>query len=220
MYSMGPGIRSGLVELISHPNQTLNNFYFDALKFTGFAIFLVGIFVAISKKEKVLIYSVLVGAIAFSFFMMQAGHGFQMHEYYTLPFIPFMSAMAGYGLVSLKMRSFRIAVLAIVLIEGVLNQQHDFFIKEKHKYKLGLEALADDYVPRGNLVIVNGGYNPQLMYFAHRRGWAVDSLNPLSVEFYKHGGAHFIIWDKHYNIDFPNFGEKLFEDQDFIISRI
>ena len=42
-------------------------------------------------------------------------------------------------------------------------------------YKLDLEQIADNVCQKSDLIIINGGDNPQQLYFAHRKGWTVKN---------------------------------------------
>ena len=216
---MGPGISKGFIQLIQTPNQTLNNFYFDALKFSGFALFLFGIFIIIKERIFSLIAIVGLYSLAFFIFMMQAGYGFRIHEYYTLPYIPLMALIAGYGLSKIRKPFWGYLLLSVIVLEGILNQQHDFFIKENHRYKLDLESLVSEIVEKDELVVVNGGENPQMMYFAHRRGWSIDAITlgkKRKIQTLRDEGASYLIWDKHLSSQFHIQLPVLFENEDYV----
>lgn len=53
------------------------------------------------------------------------------------------------------------------------NQQHEFFIKDEVKYKLKIEAIAQQYTAKNDLIAVNGDGNPLLLYLADRKGWSM-----------------------------------------------
>ena len=58
------------------------------------------------------------------------------------------------------------------VIEGISNQQHDFFIKSSEKYLLALESIADSVSKRTDLIAINeNSENPQKIYLTHRKGW-------------------------------------------------
>lgn len=64
--------------------------------------------------------------------------------------------------------------IVLICVEGIANQQHDFFIHSNQVYKTELEALLDNTIDRNEKIIINGGQSPQDMYFAHRRGWSIE----------------------------------------------
>ena len=62
----------------------------------------------------------------------------------------------------------------LICVEGIANQQHDFFIHPDQAYKTELEGLLDRTIEEKGKIIINGGQSPQDMYFAHRRGWSIE----------------------------------------------
>jgi hypothetical protein len=52
--------------------------------------------------------------------------------------------------------------LALITIESVANQHDDMLLKESEMYKLSLESIVDKYVPKEDLIIVNGTPSPRL----------------------------------------------------------
>lgn len=219
LFSMGPGSAEGMKQLIGAPLEMLDNFYFDALKFSGFVLFIIGLIAAIKNRAYNVLGVLLLSMTSFLLFMLQAGYGFSMHEYYTLPFVPTMAFMAGYGLSMIPLATIRSTLVAVIMIEGVANQQHDFFIKDKQRYKLGLEAFLDAHIGE-ELIVVNGGQNPQLMYFAHRRGWT-ESSERLSkghrLKALVRKGAQYLVWDKNVEVSPPSAITARAENEHFVI---
>jgi 4-amino-4-deoxy-L-arabinose transferase-like glycosyltransferase len=220
LFRMGPGVLEGFKQLIAKPSEMVDNFYFDALKFSGFILFCWGLVQAVLKKAMHVLAVFVSTSEAFLLFMLQAGYGFSMHEYYTLPFVPTMAFIAGYGLTEIPSKRLRIALLAFIMIEGVANQQHDFFVKDKQRYKLTLENFLEQNLDPEHLVVVNGGENPQMMYFAHRRGWSFSSEELLQherLETLHNDGAHYLIWDKHVSDQKPTALDAIAENDDYAI---
>lgn len=198
-YMMGPSFGEGIKQLISMPKETLDNFYFESLKFTGFIAFLMGIYYSIKLRHYTIAFPFLLWSIAFLVFISKAGSGFSTHDYYTIPFVPAMALLAGFGVSKLPKNSYQIIALLIISIEGIANQHHDFRIKDKELVKLNLENICDTFSTREDRVVINTGMNPQSIYFCNRKGWSMesselnkektlDSLNAL--------GAQFLIIDK------------------------
>ena len=101
-------------------------------------------------------------------------------------------------------------------MEGIANQQHDFFIKENQVYQLKLEEKAAQFIGKNDLVIINGGDSPQAIYFAHRKGWTVDNemiQNENSIDSLVNLGAKFLIVDK-VNVDSKKLPYHLINDDD------
>jgi hypothetical protein len=107
-------------------------------------------------------------------FIIKTGAVFPLHSYYVIPFVPLMALVAGYFISKIPLR-FQYILLGLIAIEAIANQQHDFFIKDSEKYKLGLEQVAEKTIPKGDLIIINGGASPQQIYLSHRKGWTVES---------------------------------------------
>ena len=102
-----------------------------------------------------------------------------------------------------------------------MNQQHDFLKKSEHEYLITLEEKLNNYMEKGDLIIVNGGMNPQLIYFTHHRGWSLepgDAHNEEKIKSFKKKGAKYLLVDKavlQKNEMYP--GVKLFEDENFYL---
>ena len=143
-------------------------------------------------------YGVGVIFSVFLLFIMKTGAVFPLHNYYIIPFTPIMALMAGYAINQIPLK-FQYMLLILIAIEGIANQQHDFHIKESQLYKLKLDQLTDKYIPRKDLIIINGGPSPQDIYFSHRKGWTVDNIhvmNPVFVDSLISLGAKHLIIDK------------------------
>lgn len=196
-YFMGPSLPVAVKQLATHPIETLNNFYRDALKYIGFALFLFGLFKAFKHKQKAILAILISTFLVFVLFILKAGYGFYIHEYYTLPFVPIMALVAGYGITELPSKKWQWVFIVAIVIEGVANQQHDFFIKNSEKYKLEYESIANQFVPKESLVVVNSTQNPQELYFLNRKGSAkspefiASHFNELYTL-----GYDFVLWNK------------------------
>ena len=87
-----------------------------------------------------------------------------------------MALISGYCIGGINKKWIFITCIIIGLSESILNQQHDFFIKES-EYKLELESISDLVSSKKDLIAINGNDNPQQLYLAHRKGWTCsDSL--------------------------------------------
>ena len=223
-YYMGTGFAQGFHELADNLAPTFEKFYFDALKFSGFAAFVAGLILAFVKKEKKLLLVTGICTIAFLVFMLKAGRNFYHHSYYVVPFVPVMSLLAAYAVMQIRKEWMQIAFVLIITVESIANQQHDLRIKYSEKYKLSLEAIADSLCEKNTLVAVNGDENPQLMYFLHRKGWTISSEKVADNFFLKElqgKGCEFLFLDKKKSADavFNSLSEYkvVFEDQHFIV---
>ena len=110
----------------------------------------------------------------------------------------------------------------IIMMEAILNQQNDFRISNEEKYKLGMEEMVDKFSSRKDLFVINGGPNPQEMYFLNRRGWSVDKeklLSTSSIEEWKQKGCKFVVIDKHNNnqVDLSKSYKVIYNDEHFVV---
>ncbi len=150
-------------------------FYETAIKFVGFGLFIAGIVLTIVKKEKMLFAFWIVSSVLFVAFMFKAGDNFTRHSYYMIPYIPVMAFFAAYPLQAIKNKKIASLLLMSVVLEGIINQQHDFVISEKNKTLLQLESIVDEHFSDDVLLLVNSGEYPTPMYFAHRKGWVASN---------------------------------------------
>jgi 4-amino-4-deoxy-L-arabinose transferase-like glycosyltransferase len=218
-YYFGTSLASGYNEIVSNIPGTLEMFYFVPLMFSGFVLFMAGLFYIIRNKNKAIIYVFAFSLLLWIVFMMKSGRNFWVHGYYITPFVPFMALVASEILVSIKLKIIVPFLLLVFTVESIANQQHDFVIHESDKYRLTLESIADKYIPAGSLVIINGGDNPRDIYFLHRKGWSVSNveMNPYCIDYFKFKGADYLVIDKNYNdpgLNTENY-KLLYEDKDY-----
>jgi len=180
-FFMGTDLAIGFGELLDDPGKTAKRFYDTAMKYSGFAVFLFGLVVAIKQKAYKVILPLICVAIPFAVIMGKAGWVFYHHTYYVIPFVPVMALAAAYGLNSDFLKRWAPLLLAIVLIENVANQMQDFRIKQAHY--LQLEADLDRVTTPQDLIAIDTGPYPTAMYFAHRKGW-VTSKEQLTMPTY------------------------------------
>ncbi len=170
-FFMGKNILHGMNEISANIPETLKRFYDDSLKYVGFILFLLGLFQAIRKNDKLLIGIFLLSLFSFIIIVLKSGNTFAKHSYYIIPFTPVMALVCGYGINFFKSNKIMIIAMVLVGIEGILNQQHDFIIKNDNKKILNLEKDMDKVSNKNDLILINSGYYPTPMYFAHRKGW-------------------------------------------------
>lgn len=212
----------GLTELISYWPDTLEKFYFSALQsFVGFAMFLVGIYFIIKQKRKLVIAIVAITSLFFILFIIKTGFVFSVHNYYVIPFVPVMAFVVGLAVVEIKNRKWKIALVAFIVLEAILNQQHDFTIKQSEKYKFSLESIADKISNKNDLFAINGGESPQQIYFLHRKGWIIKEANitdSLYINDLIKKGCKFLIINQHANKVAPQGAHKeIFKDEHFVV---
>lgn len=218
-------LTQGLKEVLALWPQLLEKFYFVAFSsFVGFATFLGGVYFILRdrKHHKLMLWSIAVVSFVFFFFIIKTGLTFPLHSYYVVPYVPIMALVAGYFLASIEPK-YAYILLAIIAIESVANQQDDMFLKSSEMYKLTLEGKVDSFIPKEDLIIVNGTPSPQLMYFAHRKGWTEDAevINSENfVDSLTRLGARYVVWDR-VKGDVPTrFGKVVYQDTDVAFIRL
>lgn len=108
-----------------------------------------------------------------------------------------MTLLAGYAINKIPLK-FQYLLLGLISVEGIANQQHDFFIKESKQYKLELENITQKFISPEELIIIDGGSSPQDIYFSHRKGWTVDNVDAMNkhiVDSLTNLGAKYLIID-------------------------
>jgi len=192
------GLSEGIKEILPLLPGFFEKFYFSSLcSYIAFAFFLGGLFFIFRSRNLYLKTGVLVITVSFFIFIIKTGSVFPLHSYYIIPFTPVMALIAGYGLSKFPAKYLFIPLILISL-EGIANQQHDFFIKNSERYKLSLEYLTAKHISKNELIVINGGPSPQEIYFAHRKGWTVENkmINKKELEHFKELGASFLIINK------------------------
>jgi Dolichyl-phosphate-mannose-protein mannosyltransferase len=174
-FFMGKSITEGFSEILLNMPETLKKFYDTALKFIGFSVFIYGLITSIILKQHKVYILFLLGLIGFSVVMGKAGYTFYHHNYYIIPFVPFMSLVAGYGIYKIANKKIAYLVLLFIGIEGIANQLHDFRVNENIAQLLLLEKDLDKVSVRSDLIIINAGNYPTPMYLAHRKGWVTTN---------------------------------------------
>jgi hypothetical protein len=178
-------------------------FYFSALKsYVALACCLAGLFLFIQQKMKITLFALSIFFAVFILFILKTGAVFPTHSYYVIPFVPIMALLCGFFIARIPIK-YQIVLLSIIVIEGIANQQHDFFIKDSEQYKLELQATSDKLIPFKDLIIINGGASPQSIYFAHKKGWTVENeqLNSkVFIDSLIRLGANYLIIDKTTNV--------------------
>lgn len=167
----------GARELWASRGLTAEMFYFQAFRsFMAFAAALFGLIVLFrAHRGPVLTAAGLIAGV-FLVFMVKAGEVFSNHGYYMVPFVPVMAVLCALAVDRLPGR-WSTFLIAAICVEGVANQSYDLVIPEKRRYLYGVEAIADRFTARHDLVIVNGERDPQWMYYLHRKGWSLSNAH-------------------------------------------
>ena len=223
-FFMGKNFYQGMQEIINRPLESAKKIYESAMKISGFVLFLWGLFVVFRKKNKTLISVFLLSFAVFLMFIFISGNSFTKHSYYMIPYVPFMALIAGYGLVHIKSKTFSLLLLAIVCIDGIISQQHDFRIKDKHRQIENLEKHLDIYSDRNDLILINSNENPTPMYFAHRKGWLVKNSDLMDEDkmaaLHDKGARYIVVLKKAFGQAVELDQELLFKNDHYMIYRL
>ena len=216
------GFLEGLQDLYELRIKTLEKFYFSSLhSFLAFGCFMAGLFLVFYRKNTLLKIAVAVVTVSFILFIIKAGALFSNHNYYIIAYTPLMAFVAGFFISLIKIR-FQWILLVLIAMEGIANQQHDFFIRESEQYKLTLEQIAEVHIGKNDLIVINGGESPQQLYFTNRKGWSVENktiTDPDKMEEFRQKGAAYLIINKTSftgELDLP----QVYADRHFIIYRL
>jgi hypothetical protein len=117
-----------------------------------------------------------------------------------------MCLFAAYAVIAIKKKQLMIFAIAVITIENIANQQHDFYIKKSEKYKLSYEPVADKISQRNDLVAINCGENPQQIYLLHRKGWTITSEQAMDKAFLRNLQNHhckYLFINKHIALEQP-----------------
>jgi hypothetical protein len=173
--------------------QTLFMFYNKAAGFSGFFVFVIGLFFIRTKRS--LAWLIVISSTAlFLAFMLKSGSKFTDHEYYIIPFIALMAFVGAFFLSRLPRAAWAILLLAIA-VEGVARKWEDQFVK-RSEYFITMEDHLFEYIPPSDLIVINSDEYPTPLYFAHRKGWLAsnkDLQDQAFVNDLKAKGCNFIV---------------------------
>lgn len=194
-FFMGTSLQQGAVELWAGRGAAAAHVYDHAMKFTGFAAFAAGAWLAVRHRKGKLLLAVGGAFLAQILIALKAGDTFVRHDYYILPFIPFMAMLAAYAVGQIPKPAWRRALIALIALEGVANQAHDFFPSPNQRAILALEADLDAVCAADDLIVINSGANPAPLYFAHRKGWTLrgEEIAARKDELRTLGATH-VVW--------------------------
>lgn len=192
-YNLGYSFNEGLQLIISNLKPTVEKFYFSSFQgFVGFLLFAVGLVLMAIKRDFRLLMAIGILTLVFGFYMVKSGFFFFHHNYYIIPFVPVMAIVVGYTLSNLlyRYRTLSYVLFLVVAVEGIANQQHDFFIRSKELPKLELGEVMAGISQKDELIAVNGDGNPQLLYMAKRKGWSISSEKLAEPQFQDYLKSH------------------------------
>lgn len=208
-FFMGEGLWQGMGEIWHHLGITLSRFYDNALKYIGFVLFTGGLMMAFVRRQRLLLRLLGLASAAFMLVMFASGETFYKHDYYVVPFVPVMAMVAGYGVSLIDRVVWRAVLLTAVALENILNHHSQFIIHQDRQPILALERTLDEFSGRDDLICVNSGQNPTVMYFTHRKGWLAtnDQLQDTAFvsELCQHGCKYILVMKRVFGseVDLP-----------------
>ncbi|MEI6683538.1 MAG: glycosyltransferase family 39 protein [Bacteroidota bacterium] len=223
-FFMGTNMAQGAREIVLNLDKALANFYDSALKFSGFALFLVGVGMSFFYKNRRLQLILLLGFLSFMVVILKGGATFALHAYYMVPFIPVMALVCGYGISHCGPWFVKTALITVIVVEGVLNQQHDLFLKPAEVQFESLEGTMNKYTGRGDLIVINSGDYPTVMYFAHRKGWIATNSQIHDEHFMKelrsNGCKYVLIMKQLFGTDTGLPYNRIFSNEFYTLYRL
>ncbi len=223
-FFMGKSVMEGGNEILRNLQDTLAHFYDYALKFIGFFVFVYGIVLSVIHRNKLMLLVLLLSFTAFSIIILKSGFTFAHHAYYIIPFVPVMALLCGYAFSLIANYRIRFVLILAIVLEGILNQQHDFFIRPQEKAILTLENTLDTFAKRSDLILINSGNYPTAMYFAHHKGW-ISSNQQISDEQYistlkTKGCKYIVILKQSFGTDMPLRYTKVYNDEHYSVYKL
>ncbi len=198
-FFMGKTLSESVTSLWLEKAVFFKRFYQSSFFYVAFVFWLVGIFYVFRKSGSSLRTLFWAGLAAGLVFIIKSGTNFTEHTYYVIPLVPLMAVISAQGIQSAaKNARLKFIILGLLCTECVANQISVWVVKANEKHFLELNDLAERYIPKEELVLTNGCFNPLSLYHADRKGSSLCSTHFDNPEFIK---AHFsysnyIIWDK------------------------
>ncbi len=133
------------------------------------------------------------------------------HNYYSLPLAPALAALLAVGFVWLwnifKSENrlvpylFALTYFASLVLVAKPKLQAAYAISNPEYARL--ESVMDKVSTRHDLIITTDGAEPRMLYFAHRKGWALapDQANIQELESLHRLGAKFVVTDATTKLD-------------------
>lgn len=186
-YNSGRSLQIGFLELISHLKLLAERFYFDAFSgYLGFILSLAGLLLLVYNRFRKALFAVMLLTLVFCIYMIKSGYFFYHHNYYIIPFVPVLAFTGAYALTCITSKRIVVTCITFICIEGILNQQHDFFIKPGEYYKLQAESVMNTVSIQSDKIAVLGSENPQVLYFSHRKGWVCTQNQILDKAYWRY----------------------------------
>jgi hypothetical protein len=220
-FFLGGSISTGALQLHQEIRAVAKQFYETPLKYTGFVLFLVGLYYIFRKRDYLVLGVFILILASFLIIMFKGGYTFAHHSYYMVPFTPVMAMIAAFGIINIPWKKITIYILLIICIENIGNQLFDFSISPDKWQLQKLEVSLNRFSRPDELIVINSDENPTPMYFAHRRGW-VASNEKLSEKIFRdslhsHGCKYLIVLNKAFGDPLSLPMKKIEDNSDWTI---
>jgi 4-amino-4-deoxy-L-arabinose transferase-like glycosyltransferase len=194
-FYMGTSFLEGASFVFQNLFLVSRHFYEHALNFSGFALFLLGLYFMYKRKDHLLMLVFGLQTFVMFLFVCKAGENILQHAYYAIPYLPTMALLVGYGVAQLP-NKWAYILIFILCIDGIIRQQHDLYVRSDRQYKMLVEAWVNDFIPPNDKVVVYDSISPIGIYFTHRKGWilpADDIQNQLQLSEMIEKGAKYAV---------------------------
>ncbi len=224
-FYMGSSMIDGFKSLLLNLPDLLAKFYYDAMHFIAFGFVTIGLWFLYKNKEWVILKILGIACVLLAIYLLKAGEHVIIHSYYLIPFIPFMAITAAYSIIQFKQLKVQRVIVALIVLEGIGNQQHDFRYSARQIYHQKLAYLANDFIPKDKKIVVNYGYNPTMLGFLDRKGWTKESsflADKKQMDELINANCAFLVWDNH-QADIPGYlsdFELLYQDEDYLVCKL
>lgn len=179
-FFMGSSVSEAVGFLSEHWQETLHMYYQRAIGYSGFVFFLVGAVFLIRNGRAA--WGIALSSLPLLvLLLLKSGNQFIDHEYYILPFIPFMAFVAAFALERIP-KSWLIGLLLIYAAEGITRKWEDQSLGRVPEIA-NLEEAISGHVPDAARIVLNSPAYPTPLYFTHRRGWLASNEQLLQPEF-------------------------------------
>ena len=171
-----------------------------------------------SVKLMIVLYTIL-----FFIYIIKTGDIFPTHVYYIIPFTPIYAIGFGYCISYLIRNHIVRHSVTFLLLSYSLYQIHlSTRAVGNNERLLGLSQITDQYIEKQEKIMINSGaYNPIPMFFAERRGWAVNDDVVYKINWmpdFKKDGLNKILFIKKPHQDTLPF-LLIYEDEFFAIYK-
>lgn len=184
-FFMGMSFTDGINDFARLWKESLKRFCVTPFKYSGFALFLFGLFMTFRRKLWLHLIFFILPFLAFTLVVVKSGYGFQLNPYYVIMYIPPMAFVAATGLSQISNRVLMLVLLLTVVGECIGNQIHIFRIREPNRSMTQIEAIMDRFTQQTDRIAINGsiGGDPTPMYFAHRKGLTLSNAEFQTPDF-------------------------------------